>query len=73
MRFEDVLLCTVHVIGDGGWSKLSYKHSYNANAGVAIILEHKHQQTFIYWCAQQRLFHLLYCPAYIGKLQYHST
>ena len=44
MRFEDVLSCTV--IGDGGWSKLSYKHSYNANAGVAIIFEHKHQQHF---------------------------
>lgn len=26
------------VIGDGGWSKLSHKHSYNAKSGVAVII-----------------------------------
>ena len=26
------------VIIDGGWSKMSHKHSYNAKSGVAIIL-----------------------------------
>ena len=26
------------VIVDGGWSKRSHKHSYNANSGVAIII-----------------------------------
>ena len=26
------------VIADGGWSKRSHKHSYNANSGVGIIL-----------------------------------
>ncbi len=26
------------VILDGGWSKRSHKHSYNANSGVAIII-----------------------------------
>ncbi len=25
---------------DGGWSKISHKHSYNANSGVGIILGH---------------------------------
>ena len=28
----------ITVIIDGGWSKRSHKHSYNANSGVAIIL-----------------------------------
>ena len=28
----------ITVIVDGGWSKRSHKHSYNANSGVAIIL-----------------------------------
>ena len=28
----------VTVIVDGGWSKSSHKHSYNANSGVAIII-----------------------------------
>ncbi len=28
----------ISVIVDGGWSKRSHKHSYNANSGVAIIV-----------------------------------
>ena len=28
----------ITVIVDGGWSKRSHKHSYNANSGVGIIL-----------------------------------
>ena len=29
---------TITVVVDGGWSKRSHKHSYNANSGVGIIL-----------------------------------
>ena len=32
---ECIPACTVIV--DGGWSKNSHKHSYNANSGVGII------------------------------------
>ena len=35
IRFEDIPACTVVV--DGGWSKRSHKHSYNANLGVDVI------------------------------------
>ncbi len=28
----------ITVIVDGGWSKRSHKHSYNANSGVGIII-----------------------------------
>lgn len=34
--FQDVPAITV--IGDGGWSKRSHKHSYNAKSGVAVII-----------------------------------
>ncbi len=30
----------ITVVVDGGWSKRSHKHSYNANSGVGIILGH---------------------------------
>ncbi len=33
---QGVPAITVYV--DGGWSKRSHKHSYNANSGVAIII-----------------------------------
>ena len=33
---QDVPAITVYV--DGGWSKRSHKHTYNANSGVAIII-----------------------------------
>ena len=29
---------SITVIVDGGWSKRSHRHSYNANSGVAIII-----------------------------------
>ena len=29
---------TITVVVDGGWSKHSHKHSYNAKSGVAIIV-----------------------------------
>ncbi len=32
------LPCRSAVIVDGGWSKRSHKHSYNANSGVGIIV-----------------------------------
>jgi hypothetical protein len=35
---EDVPAITV--IGDGGWSKRSHKHTYNASGGVAVIIGH---------------------------------
>ena len=28
----------VTVVADGGWSKRSHKHSYNAKSGVAVII-----------------------------------
>ena len=31
----------ITVIVDGGWSKRSHKHSYNAKSGVAIIIGKK--------------------------------
>ena len=29
---------TITVIVDGGWSKCTHKHSYNAKSGVGIII-----------------------------------
>ena len=34
----------ITVIVDGGWSKRSHKHSYNANSGVGVI----------FWCCYQK-------------------
>ena len=34
--FQGVL--SISVIVDGGWSKRSHKHSYNAKSGVAVII-----------------------------------
>ncbi len=34
--FEGVLAIGVTV--DGGWSKRSHKHSYNAKSGVAVVI-----------------------------------
>ena len=31
----------ITVVGDGGWSKRSHKHSYNAKSGVAVIFGQK--------------------------------
>ena len=35
----------VTVIVDGGWSKRSYRHSYNAKSGVAIIIDKATRKT----------------------------
>ncbi len=35
----------ITVIVDGGWSKRSHKHSYNAKSGVAIIIG-KEQESY---------------------------
>ena len=32
---------SITVIVDGGWSKRSHKHSYNAKSGVGIIIGHR--------------------------------
>jgi hypothetical protein len=32
---------SITVVADGGWSKQSYKHSYNAKSGVAVIFGHE--------------------------------
>ena len=34
----------VSVVADGGWSKRSHKHSYNAKSGVAVIFGLKTKQ-----------------------------
>lgn len=36
--FAESMITAVTVIVDGGWSKRSHKHSYNAKSGVAIII-----------------------------------
>ena len=38
----------IKVIIDGGWSKRSHKHSYNAKSGVAVI----HQETPVSRCTE---------------------
>ncbi len=42
---------------DGGWSKRSHKHSYNANSGVGII-----------WDMQQENFSTSVCATSIARL-----
>ena len=32
---------SITVVADGGWSKRSHKHSYNAKSGVAVIFGHE--------------------------------
>ena len=34
------MLPAITVIVDGGWSKRSHRHSYNAKSGVGIIIRH---------------------------------
>ena len=38
----------ITVIVDGGWSKRSHKHSYNAKSGVAIIIGKQTNSTWGY-------------------------
>ena len=37
----------VSVVADGGWSKLSHNHSYNAKSGVIVIFGLKTKQVLI--------------------------
>jgi hypothetical protein len=46
---QDVPAITVVV--DGGWSKRSHKHSYNAKSGVAIIIGQETGKLFFLVCA----------------------
>ena len=39
----------ITVITDGGWSKRTHKHSYNAAGGVAIIIGKETKKTITYW------------------------
>ncbi len=48
----------ITVIVDGGWSKRSHKHSYNANSGAAII----------YWERKQESFYTLVCKTSFVQL-----
>ena len=45
---------TITVVVDGGWSKRSHKHSYNAKSGVAIIVG-KETGKLLYRCTKQVL------------------
>lgn len=37
----------ITVIVDGGWSKRSHKHSYNATSGVGVIIGKKQKNCYI--------------------------
>ena len=39
----------ITVIVNGGWSKRSHRHSYNANSGVAIIIGKETGKLLFYW------------------------
>ena len=54
--FEGIPAITVTV--DGGWSKRSHKHSYNAKSGVAVIIGNATKKTPISWNSKQILFDL---------------
>ena len=38
----------ITVVVDSGWSKRSYKHSYNANSGVGVIFGAANQGILVY-------------------------
>ena len=44
----------ITVILDGGWSKRSHKHSYNAKLGVGVIIRH-HTQELLYIGVKTRI------------------
>ena len=50
----------ITVIVDGGWSKRSHKHSYNAKSGVAIIIG-KQTKKLLHGDTKQILFHMHCC------------
>ena len=55
----------VTVIVDGGWSKISHKHSYNAKSGVAIVIG---QATTTHRSAQE-ILHCL-CSRHFERCTY---
>ncbi|KAK3104564.1 hypothetical protein FSP39_005062 [Pinctada imbricata] len=42
----------ITVVTDGGWSKRTHKHSYNAMGGVAIIIGKETKKIITYWSTQ---------------------
>ena len=54
--FQDIPAITV--IEDGGWSKRSHKHSYNAKSGVAVIIGH-HTKKLLFLGVRNK-----YCSVY---------
>ena len=52
----------ITVVVDGGWSKRSHKHSYNAKSGVGIMLG---KETAPHWRSQQVLCCL--CPEHTQR------
>ena len=40
---------SITVICDGGWSKRTHKHSYNAMGGVGVIIGSETKKTLTYW------------------------
>lgn len=49
------------VVADGGWSKRSHKHSYNAKSGVAVIFGQKTKKAAVLSSTEQILFCLHNC------------
>jgi hypothetical protein len=52
----------ITVIVDGGWSKRSHKHSYNAKSGVAVIFGYGNREASSHWHKKQILYWL--CTRY---------
>ena len=46
---------SISVICDGGWSKRTHKHSYNAMGGVGVIIGAKTKKTTPYRHSEQIL------------------
>ena len=46
---------SITVVVDGGWSKQSHKHSYNAKSGVTVIFGESHQEAPLHGSMQQIL------------------
>ena len=49
---------SIKVIVDGGWSKRSHKHSYNAKSGVAVIIGQHSKKLLFIGMTKQVLFSL---------------
>lgn len=46
----------ITVIVDGGWSKRSHRHSYNAKSGVAIVIGSETKKDLTHWSQKQVLY-----------------